>query len=60
MMTVNHITRSCEYIIIELYIALTTPEEIILFLKDKYKIEINPHVYQGSNHPYDPVGTLIC
>ena len=55
MMRVNHITKSCEYIIIyhdELYIALTTLEEIIYIVKDKYKIKINPHVYQGSNFSY--------
>ena len=48
MMRVNHITKSCEYIIIyhgELYIALTPIEEIIHIVKDKYKIKINPHVY---------------
>ena len=63
MMRVNHITRSCEYIIIyhdELYMALTTLKEIIHIVNDKYKININPHVYQGSNFPYDPGGTLIC
>ena len=63
MMGVNHITKSCEYIIIhhnELYIALTTLEEIIHIVKDKYKIKINPHVYQESNFLYDPGGTLIC
>ena len=59
----NHITKSCEYIIIyhdELYITLTTLEEIIHIAQDKYKIKINPHVYQGSNFPYDPGGTMIC
>ena len=63
MMRVNHITKSCEYIIIYhdvLYIAVTTLEEIIHIAKDKYKIKINPQVYQGSNFPYDPGGTLIC
>ena len=63
MMRVNHITKSCEYKIIyhdELYIASTTLEEIIHIVKDKHKININPHVYQGSNFPYDPGGTLIC
>ena len=63
MMQENHNTQSCEYIIIyhdELYIALTTLEEIIHSTKDKYTIKINPHVYQGSNFPYDPGGTLIC
>ena len=63
MMRVNHITKSYEYIIIyhdELCIALTTLEEAIHILKDKHKIKINSHVYQGSNFPYDPGGTLIC
>ena len=63
MMRVNHITKSCEYIIIyhdELYIALTTLGEIICILQDKYKIKINVHACQGSNFPYDPGGTLIC
>ena len=26
----------------------------------KYIIKINPNIYQGSNFPYDPEGTLIC
>ena len=59
MMRVNHTTKCCEYIIIyhdELYIALTTLEEIIHIVKDKYKIKINPYVSQGSNLPYDPGG----
>ena len=63
MMRENHNIQSCEYIIIyrdELYIALTTLEEIIHIIKDKYKIKINPHVYEGYNFPYDPGGTLVC
>ena len=63
MMRFNHITKSCEYIIMyhgELYIALNTLEETIHIVKDKKKIKLNPHVYQGSNFPYDPGGTLIC
>ena len=63
MMRVNHITKSCEYIIIyneKLYIALTTFEEIIHIVKEKYKIKINPYIYQGSDFPYDPRGTMIC
>ena len=59
----NHKTKPCEYIIIyndELYIALTTIEEILHITQGKYKIKINPHVYQGSNFPYDPGGTLVC
>ena len=59
----NHITKSCEYIIIyqdELYIALTTFEEIIHIVKNQYKIKFNLHVYQGSFFPYGPGGTLIC
>ena len=39
---------------------LTTTEEILHIVKDKYKIKINAHVYQGSSFPYDPGGTLIC
>ena len=63
MMRVNHITKSCEYIIIynnELYISLTTIEEILHIIQEKYKIKINPHIYQGSDFPYDPGGTMIC
>ena len=63
MMQENHITKSCEYIIIyhdELYIALITLEEFLHIVKDKYKIKINPHVYQGSNFPYHPGQTMIC
>ena len=62
MMRENHITESCEYIILyqdELYIASTTLEEILHISQDKYKIKTNPHVYQGSNFPYDPGGTLM-
>ena len=43
-----------------IFIALTTFEEMIHIVKDKYKIKINPHVNQGSNFPYDPGGTLVC
>ena len=66
MMRINHkkdIVNSCEYIFIyhdELYIAFTTLEEILHIVKDKYTIKINPHIYQGSDFPYDPGGTLIC
>ena len=63
MMRVNHKTKSCECIIIhqdELYIASSTLQEILHIVKDKYKIKINPHVYQGSNFPYDLGGTGIC
>ena len=63
MMRVNHKTKSCECIIIhqdELYIASSTLQEILHIVKDKYKIKINPHDYQGSNFPYDPGGTMIC
>ena len=63
MMRENHKTKSCEYIIIyqeELYIASTTLEEILHIVWDKHKIKINTDVYQGSNFPYDPGGTLIC
>ena len=63
MMRVNHKTKFCEYIIIyldELCIASNTLQEILHIVKDKYKIKINPHVYQGSNFPHDPGGTMIC
>ena len=63
VMRVNRITKSCDYIIIyhdELYIALTTLEEILHIAQEKYKIKINPHVYQLSNFPYDPGATMIC
>ena len=63
MMRENHKTKSCEYIAIfedELYIASTTLEEILHILQDKYKIEINPDVYLGSNFPHDPGSTMIC
>ena len=57
MMRVNHKTKSCECIIIhqdELYIASNTLQEILHVVKDKYKIKIYPHIYQGSDFPYDP------
>ena len=63
MMRVNHKTKSCECIIIlqdELYIASSTLQEILHIVKEKYKIKMNPHIYQGSNFPYDPGGTMIC
>ena len=44
-------TKSCEYIVIyqdHLYIASTTPEEILNILQDKYKININPDSYVGG------------
>ena len=43
MMRENHNTQSCEYIIIcqdGLYIASTSPVEILHMLEDKYKINI--------------------
>ena len=51
-------TQSCEYIIIcqdGLYIASTTPEEILHMLKDKYKINI----YLQDKYPHDPGGRDI-
>ena len=63
MMRAKHNTKSCEYIIIhqdELYIASGTLQEILHIVKEKYKIKINPHVYQESDFPYDPGGTMIC
>ena len=59
MMRENHKTKSSEYIFIcqgDLYIASTTPEEILHKLQDKYKINI----YLESNFPHDPGGTNIC
>ena len=63
MMRVNHKTKSCEYVILhqdELYVASSTLQEILHIVKEKYKIKITPHVYQGSNFLYDPGGTRIC
>ena len=63
MMRENHITKSCEYIIIyqdELYIASTTLAEILHIVQDKHKIKINSDVYLGSKFPHDPGGTMIC
>ena len=63
MREITQSKKTCKYIIIyydELYIALTSLEEIIHIVKDKYKIKINPHDYQRSNFPYDSEGTLIC
>ena len=62
-MRVNHKTKSSECIIIhqdELYIASSTLQEILHIMKDKYKIKINPHIYQGSNFSHDPGGIMIC
>ena len=63
MMRVNHKTKYCECIIIhqdELYIASSTHQEILHIVKEKYKTQINPNDYLGSNFPYDPGGTMIC
>ena len=63
MMIVNHKTKSFECITVhqdELYITSSTLQEILHIVKDKYKIKIYPHIYQGSNFPYDPGGRLIC
>ena len=59
MLRENHKTKSSEYIFIcqdDLYIASTTPEEILQMLPGKYKINI----YLESNFPHDPGGTIIC
>ena len=59
MMRDNHNTKSSEYIFIcqdDLYIASTTPEEILNMLKDKYKINI----YLQGKYPHDPGGRDIC
>ena len=63
MMKAKHNTKSCECIIIhqdELYIPSSTLQEILHIVKEKYKIKINSNVYQGSDFPYDPGGTMIC
>ena len=63
MMRANHETKSCEYIIFhqdELYIASSTLQENLHIVKEKYNIKINSNVYQGSDFPYDPGGTMIC
>ena len=63
MMRAKHNTKSCEYIIFhqdELYIASSTLQEILHIVKEKYNIKINSNVYQGSDFPYDPGGTMIC
>ena len=63
MMRAKHNTKSCECIIIhqdELYIASSTLQEILHNVKEKYNIKINSNVYQGSDFPYDPGGTMIC
>ena len=63
MMRANHQTKSCECIILhqdELYIASSILQEILHIVKEKYNIKINSNVYQGSDFPYDPGGTMIC
>ena len=63
IMRANHKTKSCECIILhqdELYIASSTIQEILHIVKEKYNIKINSNVYQGSDFPYDPGGTMIC
>ena len=63
MMRAKHKTKSCECIILhqdELYIASSTLQEILHIVKEKYNIKINSNVYQGSDFPYDPGGTMIC
>ena len=63
MRRAKHDTKSCECIIIhqdELYIALSTLQEILHIVKEKYNIKINSNVNQESNFLYDPGGTMIC
>ena len=55
----NNRESTSEYIFIcqdDLYIASTTPEEILHMLQDKYKINI----YHESDFPHNPGGTNIC
>ena len=58
MMRDNHNTKSSEYILYVkmIYIASTTPEEILNMLKDKYKINI----YLQGKYPHDLNGRDIC
>ena len=54
----NHDTHSFEYIIIcqnGLYIASTTPQEILHMLKDKYK----NNIYLQDKYPHHPGGKYI-
>ena len=63
MMRAKPNTKSCECIIIhqdELYIASSTLQEILHIVKENYNIKINSNVYQESDFPYDPGGTMIC
>ena len=63
MMRAKHNTKSCECIILhqnELYITSSTLQEILHIVKEKYNIKINSNVYEGSDFPYDPGGTMIC
>ena len=63
MMRAKHNTKSRECIIIhqdELYIASSTPQEILHIVKEKYKINIISNDYLESDFPYDPGGTIIC
>ena len=58
MMRENHNTQSYEYINIcqnGLYIASTTPEQILHLSKDKYKI----HIYLQDKYPHEPGGRDI-
>ena len=56
MMRENLKTKNTEYIVIyqdNLYIASQTPEEILNILQDKYKININPDFFLGSNYQWN-------
>ena len=44
----------------ELYIALSTIQEILHVVKEKYNIKIISNDYQGFHFPYVPGGTMIC
>ena len=62
-MRAKHKAKSCEGIIMnqdDIYIASSTLQEILHIVKEKYKIKINPYVYQGSDFPYDQGGTMFC
>ena len=58
MIRENHNTKSSEYVFIcqdDLYIASTTPEEILNMLKGKYKINI----YLQGKYPHDLVEEIF-
>ena len=43
----------------ELYIASTTPEEILNILQAECKINLSPDFYLEGNYAHDPGGTMV-